>query len=100
MAITTQLVGKLGADKFEVKTVTGLGSSATASVPAGWNSCWVVFAGKSSNSFSKIFGLYQDLSNASSSGQNAGGGTSLSGSQTAEVNYVNSGGTFTYIRTG
>jgi len=100
MAITTQLVGQLGADKFEVKTVTGLGSSATASVPAGWKSCWVIFSGNSNSSLTSIFGIGQDLSGASASRRNAGGGTSLSVSQTAEVLNVMSGGTFTYVRTG
>lgn len=100
MAITTQLVGKLGGDKFEVKTVTGLGTSATASVPAGWKSCWVIFSGESSSVSARIFGKYQNLSGAPASERNAGGGTELSGAQTAEVSSVSRGGTFTYVRTG
>ena len=99
MAITTQLIGKLGADKFEVKTVTGLGTNNTASVPAGWQACWVVFSGTSSSTLTKIFGKYQNLSGATASEQNAGGGVELSGAQTASVSSVDKGGTFTYIRT-
>ena len=96
MAITTQLVGKLGADKFEVKTVTGLGPNATASVPAGWKSCWVVYQGEAwSDTTYSIFGA------SIKSGESGivGGGTSLSGTQTSAISGLKSGGTFTYIRT-
>ena len=97
MAITTQLIGKLGADKFEVKTVTGLGTSATASVPAGWKSCWVVYQGKTwPDTIYSIFGV----SIRSGEGGVVGGGTSLSGTQTSAIYGLRSGGKFTYIRTG
>lgn len=100
MAITTELVGKLGADKFEVKTVTGLGGSARASVPAGWKSCWVVYQGVASSfSRAEVFGKVSDLRDAAEKYKNIGGGVELSGAQTASVSGVQRGGEFTYIRT-
>ena len=96
MAITTQLIGKLGADKFEVKTETRLKGSATASVPAGWKSCWVVYQGETwSDTTYKIFGV----SIRSGESGVVGGGTPLSGTQTSSISSLKSGGKFTYIRT-
>ena len=96
MAITTQLIGKLGADRFEVKTETGLKGSATASVPAGWKSCWVVYQGETwSDTIYRIFGV----SIRSGESGRVGGGTPLSGTQTSSISGLKSGGTFTYIRT-